>query len=543
MRPTSERLNEVGAPTAATDWSEVFQAMPLWLKLVYAGVGIFPLALAWLPLDWIIHRFLYEDMFYYLGVARHILAGAGATADGTAPTNGFHPLWMLICVAAQFVAGSNWSIHVVLTVAALMHLIQGVLIFRIVSTVSSVRAGHMAALFWLANYRVIACNLCGLETPFGVLMVLAVALFLVLSPAKPGLVWAVRLGTLLGLAILARFDLALLAVVVVLALVLFLHPNTSLSQRVKLSFVASSVTGIVLIPWFVWSLGHSKALLPNSGAALSVWGFQHIEFNGDFAGNLAILRMQLFGGSWLLSDAANLFGLWPVALPSQAKLGLLVILVLLIATAATLRATRQDGYQRWRLLFFGYAWVHLSYYWLFAVVAIRYLMPFCALMIVLVASALEPWLATVKARTRTFSIYGGLCIIATLAGVSAWQQHQGAGRTHSGHMSLLRMAQWIPAHLAQGAILGGWNSGITSYFSERTVVNLDGVINDEAIAALRERTIDSYIAQRDIQYLVDVEGQISKFMDNYGSDPEWRGRYQLVHEIGSVQLLRRIPES
>src|SRR5678815_5598767 len=36
---------------------------------------------------------LYDDAFYYLGVARHLAAGAGSTFDGLHATNGYHPLW------------------------------------------------------------------------------------------------------------------------------------------------------------------------------------------------------------------------------------------------------------------------------------------------------------------------------------------------------------------------------------------------------------------------------------------------------------------
>jgi hypothetical protein len=60
-------------------------------------------------------RFLFEDYFYYLRVARDLVEGNGVTADVSAPTNGFHPLWMLICTAAIALVGPLHSIYVVLT--------------------------------------------------------------------------------------------------------------------------------------------------------------------------------------------------------------------------------------------------------------------------------------------------------------------------------------------------------------------------------------------------------------------------------------------
>lgn len=39
-----------------------------------------------------------DDGFFYFKVAQNIVAGKGVTFDGINPTNGFHPLWMLVCI-------------------------------------------------------------------------------------------------------------------------------------------------------------------------------------------------------------------------------------------------------------------------------------------------------------------------------------------------------------------------------------------------------------------------------------------------------------
>src|SRR3954451_4673324 len=40
----------------------------------------------------------FDDAFYYFGIARNVAHGHGSTFDGIDPTNGYHPLWMLIAV-------------------------------------------------------------------------------------------------------------------------------------------------------------------------------------------------------------------------------------------------------------------------------------------------------------------------------------------------------------------------------------------------------------------------------------------------------------
>ena len=47
-------------------------------------------------LSW--HWFIRDDAYYYFKVAQNISEGQGSTFDGINPTNGYHPLWMLICV-------------------------------------------------------------------------------------------------------------------------------------------------------------------------------------------------------------------------------------------------------------------------------------------------------------------------------------------------------------------------------------------------------------------------------------------------------------
>src|SRR5512137_2142588 len=47
-----------------------------------------------LPNRW----FIRDDAYYYYKVAQNISEGHGSTFDGLHPTNGYHPLWLLICI-------------------------------------------------------------------------------------------------------------------------------------------------------------------------------------------------------------------------------------------------------------------------------------------------------------------------------------------------------------------------------------------------------------------------------------------------------------
>lgn len=55
-----------------------------------------------------------DDAFYYLTIARNIVAGLGSTFDGLSPTNGYHPIWLGILVPLAALAPSDdWLIGAV----------------------------------------------------------------------------------------------------------------------------------------------------------------------------------------------------------------------------------------------------------------------------------------------------------------------------------------------------------------------------------------------------------------------------------------------
>ena len=79
--------------------------------------------------------------------------------------------------------------------------------------------------------------------------------------------------------------------------------------------------------------------------------------------------------------------------------------------------------------------------------------------------------------------------------------------------------------------MGGFNCGIVSYYSDRRVVNLDGVMNDAAIWAIRSRSLERYIDSQGIEYLADIDTEIDRFMDEFSGDSKWRANWHQVYSI------------
>jgi hypothetical protein len=66
--------------------------------IIIALVMIASLYVALSPANSLTNWYNNDDGFFYFKVAQNIVAGHGVTFDGINATNGFHPLWMLLCI-------------------------------------------------------------------------------------------------------------------------------------------------------------------------------------------------------------------------------------------------------------------------------------------------------------------------------------------------------------------------------------------------------------------------------------------------------------
>jgi hypothetical protein len=537
----------------------------LFAILAFAG-GLASLGLAWLPVRVSISHFIVEDMFYYLQAARHVLAGDGASLDGTHLTNGFHPLWMLLCCAFDWMAGGEkeLSVHLALTGCATFFILTACALYRCAkATCAAVFALPMAA-FFLFNYRLMCVPLGGLETSINGFCIALVTLFMVEKGRIDSTKSAALFGTLLGLTILSRMDAFLLAAIVLGWVILCPRhqtvsscaegeqiapppaheggrtssPTSKMGTSSGLA-LATSIAFVLLVPWFVFSLHTSGTLLPNSRQAIKAWsGVGWNSELGLLSNTTHLAKDRLGRFIEPANDVGNLFGFWPMTAPSEGRLRFVgaalfaiavLFLVLLLWRARRAEALRNLG---WIPL---YVLAHTGYYILFGRVTIRYLYPPIIPLFVFVAAALgarharspSPSEFLKKTLLVLLVLMGG----AALAGLDAYRRGYASERWHLMHAGLYEdLAPWIKTHTPDSARVGSFNAGILSYHCGRPVVNLDGVMNDSAIPALQSKTLAMYIDQEDIDYLADLESEIEKFMDKLGGDPNWQRNWKVVHQ-------------
>jgi hypothetical protein len=151
-----------------------------------------------------------DDAFYYFKVAENITGGHGITLDGINVTNGFHPLWMLICVAIFWLARYDLMLplRLLVMVSALCSAGTGVLLFRLLRKFTSAETGMVVAAIWVfLPYISIQVFQGGLESPISAFLLTWLVYLLVHQNEKGLSFWS---GALIGLAaaltVLARLD-------------------------------------------------------------------------------------------------------------------------------------------------------------------------------------------------------------------------------------------------------------------------------------------------------------------------------------------------
>lgn len=192
-------------------WFEVI------LVIVIAAVHIYAAASdAYnFPANW----FTRDDAYYYFKVAQNIGAGHGSTFDGIDLTNGYHPLWMLVCIPIFLLARFDLilPLRVLLLVQGGLSAGTAILLYRILKRVISKPFAIFAAAWWAFNWYIHGTLYeMGLESALAAFT----ALLLIYQLLKFELVWRkaqVTRGQIAGLAIYAllalmsRLDLVFLA--------------------------------------------------------------------------------------------------------------------------------------------------------------------------------------------------------------------------------------------------------------------------------------------------------------------------------------------
>jgi hypothetical protein len=388
-------------------------------------------------------RYPADDSYFYLLVAENIAGGKGSTFNAVTPTNGYHPLWMVLCLPVALVTDGNRmaALHVTFVVQFLL-LAALLLCARQISRRLGVRHGTFGGTLLAAYFL---SYLYASEAHINGLLITATFWALLVAAQRDTLPRWALVGVLLGLALLGRLDNVFFAA----ALVLIGIPmacGRSPRALTRALAVVGPCAGIVA-PYLVYNVAVHGHLMPISGAIKSTFPALRPDLTnlGSLGAIVAILGLV----SILVSRALQERALLRLTLRSVG------IGVLMHAAYVVLFT---DEITTW------------SWYYVPGVLN-------AALLLCLGMEWLERTAARVAGR-RAADLGVRLCLVllVVVGGARAWQRY-----ATDKHAWKREVAAWLKANLRAGeAIYVYEHPGTFAYYSNQRIVPIDGLINDYA---------------------------------------------------------------
>lgn len=495
--------------------------LPLLIGALLLGALLLRLVLAMRAIDVIDRLFMPDDTYYTLSIARAIAEGNGPTADGVTLTNGFQPLIAFLMVPVFWLTDDpDTGVRMVVILLAVLDVVVAALLGRLAYRIGGWPAAAVAVALWAVSPLAVGNALNGLET----------TLALVLSLGLVEMWWRARetdrrrdaalAGVLAGLALLARVDTAILVALL------------GLSELTRGSFrrllVVAGAAVVVVAPWWLYSLAEFGTMVPQSGAAVQELVSVHRDIGLEIPEQLAWGAGTLIGAPFTEFRALRDFLFPRPALATIVWLGIFVALMFAIVRLGALRRERGP-----LLALMLHGAVILAFYslvvsalWFFD----RYLAPAHAVATLLIAAAAGSAWRSARGRGRwRVPAVALMAVLAALTVVSFTQSasfvletpaaSRGAG--YDGANGYREVARQIIAMAPDGAVIGSLQSGALGYYAgERgiKVVNLDGVVDQNAAVALRDSRLAAYARRRGVTHIADWPFNLGLFFARSG-DP------------------------
>ena len=540
------------APTEAPGIDRLVLALAL---AAFAHAAIRSLAA---PLEQVL-SVIPDDSLFYFQIAWNVSRTGHFSFDGLHDTYGFQPLWQLLLAGLALCFEEREAfLRVGIATLGAFYAATGFWLYRWLTRIVGRTAGFAAAAFWWANPTVLEWSLGGKENVLYALLLVAALARLgndveaLATRRRSG----IGLGILLGLAFLARVN-ALGFVVVLGGIVALFGGGTSL-RRLRYLVGAAGATLLVTLPWLLYAHFVFDSLLPTSGTLKLEAGRGFVEGEwGVTWFSAAHLAKTLTAWPGSAIDVTRSFlhcfgyGFW------------VVVPLALAGLVPLLRAARRDApaFRRtvWLPLLVLFAWAILS-----GVVNVGLLFPYvrygrwyavpelvalCVVFAFLFHVAARPpgraWklMATgpllflvlflrprlvVPWVSPEYWIAAGVTVLGLAAGLAVFRAPDRfrptplflllvlgpslvfAGARYAAEPprgsltereNLLRLGLWMREHVPEEAVFGAWSSGILTYFSERTVISLEGLANDLDFIRRGRWDLEGYLREHRIEYV------------------------------------------
>jgi hypothetical protein len=476
-----------------------------------------------------------EDGYLMLTVARNMALGRGmSTAEGTLPTNGVQPLAAFLQAACFWLmdgereAGLRLILLVWTAIAAAGAVLVYLLGRRLLGEAPQAHAASsLAAAIWFTSPVVLFHTMNMLETGLYATAVAGVALAFARGHAGGEEPWSaprcLALGALLGAAFWARNDAVFLMAAVGVAHLRSARGRLARRRAGEVLLMAATAAAVAL-PWLLHNLRAFGGVVPVSGQA-------YLR-TGDVSVAARAATVALFEHATLLASFEF------TGLHQRTWFLAVAALVLLAGGAVCVRALRRaTGLRRTMLVLATVYALGLVVFYVFFFNAPhflrRYLMPLSPLLaLAWGAGAAALWRRAAASRRALVAV--PLVLLPLLAHfvVRDGLLTRGPWRRDV----FFRGVDWVESHLPPATWIGAFQSGTLGFFHDRTI-NLDGKVNAEALAAIRQHRLGAYVADSPIAFVIDWVS----IVEPWSRDASVARRFEWVvrDRAGNFAVIRR----
>lgn len=424
-----------------------------------------------------------DDAYYYLALVRNFVHLRTWTFDsGISRTSGFHPLLAYVLVSAYvlFKPGTDAFVRMSLAVSSTLTLIAvACIVWR--SWKRSNCAGLACVAVVLGTRNVLLNSVSGVEWPLIVLIIVGFCVQMARNNAsKSGLASIFVLG---ALGSLARSDFGLLP---------FAFFAASLLIRLETHnarFIVPSAAGL-------------------AGASL---GVGILCLHNHMLTGLALQSSAVMKRQWL--NAHDSLRIISVGLAGLILAGVLMLFLRNSGfPASRSRMSRVSEDEKWFgiagvLAWAGYVILYSSMSGVQPWYSANLLMP----VFVFLGGV---WRALERLRWGSFALVphaAFLFLVLGMTSVTCFRLYpisvNNSGWPHQ--EAMLRAGNYLREN-ALPARVAGWNVGVVNYYQGGSVINLDGVVNNDVYPYVVKGALPQYMQQQRIGYIVDFENMFER---------------------------------
>ena len=484
-----------------------------------------------------------DDASYYLKIAQNFNEGYGFTFDGISRTSGFQPLWQYILIIFTFVfkASPETTMRAVMILQVLILYISSLIFIKILRNIFTYEIVFAGGLIFTVFVYFQYLN--GMETPLMILIFLFLFYYALRSrifvSRKTGSEFIT--GILIGLLMLARLDTVFISTAIfgICIAKILTGEKEKRSEGIKCFLIILSGTLIITLPYLIFNFIYTGNIIPISGylkstvsgSGFSESTFQVFKYREMFFGLLSILYLIIYFKNF------KKYRVTPFAAGMAVMAAGNILLMIYII--------------------FFMKWVIFP--WYFTPFSIFFSFFICLIFkYILSVNYLNSGKLIFKILSAVIILYWGAKVFNMYV--------LDSGIRSEWNVESYKASQWALQKTERSDIFAMKDAGHFSYFSNRQVINLDGLVNSfEFQEILKDKNLNNYFKDNSVKYIVQhavwnrdditdgeyestelnfISHKYSLISDNitvhkkdeaYRSEPYFDGEYRTVFLIWNYQ--------